>query len=115
MSYEVYKVVHIGMLFMFFAGMGSIFLGGSNSKLVKIMTGISSFMILVGGMGLLARLGVSHGGSWPKWLVAKVSIWLLLAVLVPVLGKKVGKNNGLFFVFWALGVVAAILAVYQPF
>ena len=64
MSYEVYKVMHIVTLFLFFAGMGSIFLGGANSRVVKIMTGVSSLLILVGGMGLIARIGIKHGESW---------------------------------------------------
>lgn len=115
MSYEVYKVMHIVTLFLFFAGMGSIFLGGANSRVVKIMTGVSSLLILVGGMGLIARIGIKHGEAWPKWLLAKVAIWLLLAVLVPVLGKRIGKCSPLFFILWGLGVAAAIIAVYQPF
>ena len=90
LTYEFYKVLHITSIFFFIAGMSASLLMQPAPKFIKIITGIASFFILVGGMGLLARIGYTHGkGAWPAWVQAKVGIWLVLAIGVPVLSKKI--------------------------
>ena len=67
-----YRVLHISAIIFFFAGFGGAMLSEKDSKLNKIITGIASLFILVGGMGLiLTALGIRHTESWPGFLHAK--------------------------------------------
>ncbi len=112
-----YRVMHISSIIFFFAGMGGAFLSGKDIKINKIITGISSLFILVGGMGLiLTALGISHGEKWPGFLHAKVTIWALLAIGGPILAKRLKSGRVIaFYGILLLGVMAAYLAVYKPF
>lgn len=111
-SYEVYKIVHITAIFFFLSTAGAQLLGDTNSKLAKILNGVATLFILVGGMGLLARIGVSHGEGWPAWVIGKLIVWLLVAILVPVVGKRFSSKGKI--AYWAvmgLAFVATYLAV----
>ncbi len=114
MSYEVYKILHVLSL-VFLAGfIGAAFLGQKNSKMTKIASGVSSLLLLTGGMGLLARL--YPGAEWPMWAKAKIAIWLVVAALVPVLSKRLVENRGKAFAFILfLLSVAVCLAILKPF
>ncbi len=113
LSYEFYKVLHFVSIFFFIAGMSATFLMKPAPKFIKIVTGIASFLILVGGMGLLARIGFSHGqGAWPAWVQAKVGIWLVLAIGAPVLGKRI-QNDSHRPLVWLFGILLACIAAYS--
>lgn len=117
MSYEFYKVVHVLMIIVFFGSLGATLYSSENPKSQRIITGLSSFLILVGGMGLLARLGVSHGEGFPGWVTAKIVIWLFLSALAPILNKRLSpaaKKKSLYF-FLFLGFLAIYIAVLKPF
>ena len=49
MSYEVYKLIHIVSIMVFFGTLGASVLAGKYSKHEKIITGVSSFLIFFGG------------------------------------------------------------------
>ncbi len=108
-SYELYKVVHLMAIILFVATFAASLYGGDKGKLTKILGGISTFFILVGGMGLMARIGVPHNGPYPGWLMIKAACWLLVAILAPMLAKRVRNLK-----FVALLFISAILgfAVY---
>jgi uncharacterized membrane protein SirB2 len=119
MSYEFYKILHFFSLIGFFAAAGcSLLLGHEQrSKGIKIATGVFTLLILVGGMGLLARLGHSHAAPMPGWVIAKVVIWFALAVFIPVASKRLPPNRRM-LAFWfslILASLAIYLAVYKPF
>lgn len=116
MSYEFYKFLHLFMIFSFLV-LGTLNLTTVPSKIVKIGNGVVSFLILVAGMGLLARIGFSHGDGFPTWVILKMVIWLLLTVLIPVAGKRFpesGKKATLVALV-LLSTVAAVLATNKPF
>ncbi len=117
MSYEFYKLLHIGAILIFISGLGISFLGDNANKLNKILTGISSLLILVAGMGLIAKgLNIGHGESWPAWIRAKITIWAVLVIGGPVLSKKLKGNRGVvFYSFLVLAIVAAYFAINKPF
>lgn len=111
LSYEFYKVLHFASIFFFVAGMSASYLMRPAPKFIKIVTGIASFLILVGGMGLLARIGYQHGqGAWPAWVQAKVGIWLVLAVGTPVMAKRLSKHHA---IFWTVSLFLAVIAAYS--
>lgn len=114
-SYQVYKLVHLASVFFFLGSLGASFFIKEQAKLIKILTGITSFLILVGGMGLLARLGFSHGEPFPFWVLLKMGLWLSLAMLGPVLAKRLKSMKALALIgFLSLAGLAAYAAIYKP-
>ena len=121
MPYNVYKIIHlIGVLLTFMALGGAILLSinpqATNKKLRKwvgIHHGVGIVLALVGGFGLLARLQIHT--PWPGWIYAKIGIWLVVIVLLPLALRKPQAAKGLWFGLIVLGGVAAYLAGYKPF
>ena len=108
LSYEVYKITHIAIVFIFLTTLAAELLGGNQSKWVKMVVGMSSFLIIVTGMGLAAVMGVFGGGEFPLWLKGKVLFWGALAMAAPICGKYLVKHRAASF--WGL-LVLALLAV----
>ncbi|WP_127713960.1 SirB2 family protein [Halobacteriovorax sp. HLS] len=116
MSYEVYKVLHVLAIIVTVAGL-AIGYYSTQPKHIKIVSGISSFLILVAGMGLLARLGNSHGDGFPAWVVAKIVIWLIISITGPVFAKRLSASlkPKLFWGYIFLFFLATYIAVNKPF
>ena len=93
MSYEFYKVVHIFCIVLAASFAGAQFFAKQTPKYVKIVSGVASALILVSGMGLISRIGLSHGASWPLWIKVKMGLWLLLASLGPILGRRLAEDK----------------------
>jgi hypothetical protein len=120
MPYPVYKVIHLMGIVMTFMALGGLALqalsGSSPTKPAKkwamINHGLGLFLVLLGGFGLLARIGIT--GSWPLWVWLKLGIWLLLGLMTMVLSKTPQWAK----VHWLglLGLVglAAALANFKP-
>ncbi len=88
MSYEVYKMIHVVSIVIFFALFAAAAYSQKNEKREKILTGVFLLLILVSGMGLLARIGIQHGVAWPNWVRAKLTIWLVVGVLGHMMMKR---------------------------
>lgn len=114
LSYEVYKVIHVFSV-VAMAMLGGIAITNDNlSKAMKIGIGVFSFIILVAGMGLLARIGVSHGSGFPTWVIIKMFIWLALAGLFGYASKRSVKNElAIKASAMVLFLVAIILAIFK--
>ena len=109
MSYEFYKVLHVFMIVLFVGSIAVQFFMETSPKSAKIISGVSSFLIFVAGMGLLARIGVSHGEGWPLWVKLKVGLWIAVAALGPILAKRLKSNRQ----FGYYGILVLIfVAVY---
>lgn len=116
MSYEFYKLLHLIMIMSFIVLVAIQMTQNENSKLIKILSGVSSFFILVAGMGLLARIGVSHGAGFPAWVWIKMVIWLALAVAAPILVKRLThKRKEAMIGVIVLASVATYMAINKPF
>lgn len=110
-SYEVYKIIHLVSIILFTGSIGAQFFTQMSTKSVKIISGISSLFILVAGMGLLARIGVSHTVGWPVWAYVKLGIWVLVAALGPILAKRLqGESRA---VGYYTIIILMIIAVYS--
>ena len=122
-SYEAYKLIHIfGILLLIFS-LGGLCLqatdgragpSGRGRKLLGFTHGAAVLLILVAGFGLLARLSISHGVAWPRWVWGKVGIWVFLGVTPFVIRKSVTLTRSLWLGVPILGAVAAYLAIYKP-
>lgn len=78
MSYQVYKMIHIVSLVSFFVFYAIAATKTENIKKEKIITGILLVLVLVSGMGLIARLGIPHNVAWPTWLRVKLAIFIII-------------------------------------
>jgi hypothetical protein len=121
-SYSVYKVIHLLGVFMVFLALGGVTMHSINGggrdhswrKSIGVTHGIGLLLALIGGFGLLARIGVMHG-ALPGWVIAKLGIWLVFALLVSVVIRKKSWAKTLWLVTIFLGGVAAYLAGSKPF
>ena len=114
MPYEFYKVLHIASVLILLACTSANLMGGPK-KMIKIIGGIASLFILVGGMGLLARLNLRHEAGWPMWVIGKMMIWAILAIGGPIAAKRIkGKRQTIWVTAIFLAIVSTTLAVYKP-
>ena len=119
--FVVYKNIHLIGVFMVLMALGGLLLhsitGGTKEHLwrkpVGVTHGIGVFLILLGGFGMLARLGISW--SWPGWVTGKVFIWVILGGLIAVIFRKPALAKPLWWITIALGGLAAYLAINKPF
>lgn len=120
--YEMYKVLHlisVMLLFLCFGGLAIYVAGGGtpaanpNRRLVTALHGTAAFLVLLGGFGLLARLGLVQG-RFPLWVWIKLAVWVVLgfAVLLPY--RRPALARPLFLLYPVLGGLAAWAAVYKP-
>jgi uncharacterized membrane protein SirB2 len=110
-SYETYKVAHLLALMVLFTGL-SLQLYGAGNTLHKILTGVATLIVLVSGMGLMARLGISHGAAWPAWIYVKFASWFLVGVGGAVIAKRVpAARRPAYWLSLAIFAVAAYAAV----
>jgi cytochrome bd-type quinol oxidase subunit 2 len=120
-SLEVYKLLHlIGLILLFFAFGGVLFFGLTKTELPKslkkwasILHGIALFLILLGGFGMLARLGLAR--EWPTWVILKLVIWFILGGAMMLAKKKQNLSAQLAIVFILLGSTAAYLGLFKSF
>jgi len=121
LSYSAYKIVHLTGIFLLFCALGGLSSlsakgalaeGGPARKFASAAHGLSLIIVLVGGMGLLARLGMN--GPWPMWVWLKIALWFVMGALIIVIRRAGTKAGILLFLFPLLGALAAFLAVYKP-
>lgn len=122
-SYQFYKLVHLIGLVILMAALGGIALAAPTHgdlssvrarRLLSALHGLGIFLLLLGGFGLLARLGIVQGTSWPGWVWVKVVIWGILSVVVFLPYRFPGTARSLLFLLPLLGGLAAYMAIYKP-
>ena len=121
LDYQVYKLIHLIGVFMVYLAFGGLLLnalvGGDKQspgrKASAITHGVGLFLVLLGGFGLLARLGIHW--PWPGWIIVKVLIWLAFGGLIAVIARKPGMSKAIWWLTLVLGIIAAYMAVYKPF
>jgi hypothetical protein len=122
-SYSVYRLVHLFGIFLLLMALGGLSWGarrwntdaGPSRRTGLILHGLGLFIVLLGGFGLLARIGVVHGASWPGWVWAKLVIWIMLGAVVVIPQRRPGWAGALLILVPVLGGVAAWLAIFKPF
>ena len=119
MSYDTYKLLHLLGLFALFLALGGVYLhaatGGENRHpargLVMAVHGVGALLVLLGGFGMLARLGV---GGMPGWVHPKLAIWVVLAgaVALPYRFRRLAPPSLLLLPL--LGAAAAYIGIFHP-
>ncbi len=124
-SYATYKLIHLAAAFLLFAAIGGAAVvhaanGGTKKtnvarRLAAIVHGVALFLILLGGFGMLARLGVKHDWIFPPWLWGKLVIWALMAFALTLPYRKPALAKPLLVAIPLAGAIAAWLAIFKPF
>ena len=123
MPHEFDNVVHIVGLILLMAALSGVAVRGmqevadvpSTRRLLAAMHGTGLFLLLLGGFGMLARIGVMHGGGFPGWLWVKLVIWGMLAVALFLPRRWPRLALPCLLALPLLGGVAATMAIYKPF
>ncbi len=123
-SRELYNVVHIIGIILLMSSLGGTALhamnGGTNRdnrsrRFVTILHSVGAFLILLGGFGMLARIGFRHGEVFPPWLAVKITIWILLAAAPFLPYRRPYLARWLMLGLPAFGGLAAFMGIYKPF
>lgn len=119
MDYDTYKFLHILGLVLLMLGLGAILGAGREAakarRLGAALHGLGLLVMLVAGFGLMARLEIMGFASWPLWVILKMGIWLVIAVLPVLVKKQVVPSAIGWLVAAALAATAAWLALTKPF
>ena len=122
-SYQIYKLVHYLGIFTVLIALGvtcfHVLRGGTRAdnpyrKRIAIAHGLGSFVILLGGFGMLARLGIVQKGL-PGWIIAKLAILVLLGIALRLSYRAPATARLLIWAVPLLAVLAAYFALYKPF
>lgn len=123
LPYSFYKLVHVLGIALALVSLGGLAVHALNGgrkqdnaarKLLIAMHGAGALFVLVGGFGLLARIGFAHDSGFPLWLWVKLSLWAVLAAIVIVPYRAPQATRSLLVVLPVLAVLAAAMAVYKP-
>lgn len=121
-SYSIYKLVHLFGLLLAFSALGGMAVHAASGGTARAsgvrgtvltMHGLGVFLLLLGGFGMLARLGIVQGGL-PGWIIAKLGVWTVIAVLAALPYRKPATAKWTLVALPFLGILAAYLAVYKP-
>lgn len=124
LPYSFYKIVHLLGIALTITALGGLTVHALNGgakhenlarKLLIGMHGAGALFILVGGFGLLARIGFAHGAGFPAWLWVKLGIWAVLAAVVALPYRTPAITRPLLLVIPLLVMTATAMAVYKPF
>lgn len=123
-SRELYEVLHILGIALVFMALGGVAIhaanGGSRSTsntrgLVMGLHGLGSLLILLGGFGMLARIGFQHGAGFPGWLWGKIAMWLVVTLVIVLPYRKPSLARPVFIFTPLAAAFAVYLALYKPF
>lgn len=126
LSRDVYEIVHIvgiALVMLAFGGIashattGGAFKGPGSQRVLRIAHHAGMFLILLGGFGMLARIGIAKDGiaSFPLWLWAKIAIFLVLGGTIALPYRRPQWAWPAFFATPLLAGLAVYLALYKPF
>jgi len=121
--YTAYKLVHFLGIFALVTMLATVathaLMGGTRAdaphrRALGISFGAAMFLVLLGGFGMLSRLGIAHTGL-PTWVLLKLAIWTTLGVLIALPYRGRGYARAILIALPLLGVLAGATALYKPF
>jgi hypothetical protein len=122
-SFLVYRLIHfVGIVVLFLALGGTlahVINGGTRAtnrlrRVTAAAHGAALFIILLGGFGMMARMGIVHGGL-PGWIWGKLIVWVLLGAAIALPYRVPRAAAPLALAVPLLGALAAWMAIYKPF
>lgn len=122
-SHSFYNVVHIVGIVLVMSALGGTAVHALNGGtrltnrargLQAALHGVGVLLILVGGFGMLARLGFRHGTNFPGWLWVKLAVWATAAALLFVPYRRPALARPVYLAVPVLAGLAAYMAIYKP-
>lgn len=123
-SYAAYKILHYVGIFALVVtlavalGRSSLLPEGSKDpwkKRLGMLHGLALLVVLTGGFGLMARVGVTHGTLFPGWIWIKLAIWVVVGGLVALAFRHSRWAGAALVLLPALAAVAGWVALTKPF
>jgi uncharacterized membrane protein SirB2 len=113
-SYEVYKVIHLFCIGLLLTSFTVAFFTQNKFKVFKVLSGVATLLVLVSGMGLMARLGIAHGSAWPQWIYVKFFVWFMIGIGGAMVAKRFSQYGPkAYVVMMSLFFLAALSAVLK--
>lgn len=122
-SYVTYKIIHYLGIFTAISAVaayaslsatgGSPLLRDGWAKKLVAAHGIGLFLVLLGGFGMLARLGVTHTGL-PTWIWIKLAIWLALGATLSWAKRRPESAGWALVAVPLLALAAGTVALTKP-
>lgn len=118
MHITVYQLIHvIGIALVVQALGAAVVLAGSDRvarwyRASMIGHGIGTFLILLAGFGMLARLEIT--GAFPGWVWVKLGIWVIVAALPFLLRRRPNLASAAWALTLVLVAAAATMAIFKP-
>lgn len=108
MSITFYHCLHLISVIIFVGALTTLLLNENPSKKANMILGIFSFLIVLAGFGLIAKMSLSMHSFW---IAGKLLIWLLISAGAPIIAKRFPHlKRPAYFCFIGLLCVAVILA-----
>ncbi len=120
MSYQIYKLTHFLGIFLVLISLGGLAFAAIQGEAAKhpwrkraaAVHGIGLFLVLLGGFGMLARLGLVAG--LPGWIYAKLVLWGLLGAALWVVKRRPSLAGSVWLATAFIALAAGYLALYKP-
>ena len=111
MSLLFYKVLHImGLSLVITALSIRMFAGAGMKKATGIAHGVGMLIVLTGGFGMIARLGLD---GFPGWVWVKLLLWVVLGAALALINRK-KSPAGIWAGLVIIMTLGAYLALYKP-
>ena len=123
LSHQFYNVVHIVGIVLLAAALGGaafatvgagVLTGVVTRRVLASFHGVGLLLILIGGFGMLARLGFQHGAVFPGWLWVKLAVWATLAAAFVLVRRRPALAKLVLASLPILAGLAAYMAIYKP-
>ena len=122
MPYAVYKLIHFlgifGVIIALTIASVMVMRGSTKADMpyrrqLGMVHGLGMLFILVGGFGMMARLGLTSG--LPGWIIAKLVIWLVIGSAMTVIYRGASVARAYLLALPFIALLAAFFALYKPF
>lgn len=122
MSYAAYKALHYLGIFLLVATLAAALARRAHMegedpwrKRLGMVHGTALLLVLLGGFGMLARLGTGGGPFLSGWVLAKLGIWALLGATLVGARRSAALAGRFLWVVPLLAAAAGLLAFTKPF
>lgn len=114
LSFTTYKIFHIVSVFIFLTATSVTFFQNTPTEKnppigFKITSGLSGFLILFTGIGLLHKMGI----GFPLWSILKGLLWIFLVAFGAIAAKRIPQRWHVtcYVIIMLAATVAVMLAV----
>ena len=120
-SHQLYNVLHIIGIVLVMSALGGAAAHaaagqgrGATRTLLAVLHGVGTFVLLVSGFGMLARIGGMQE-AFPGWVWVKLAIWVTVAGALMIPFRRPGLWRPFLLALPLVAALAAYMAIYKPF